>query len=135
MGKTYIGTFKVGHYLEKPTLLLGKPLGKTHFSFGKNLFFVFLRLIILLELLDPYRTTNILSGLARPTLVCQFKIGKLILSMGPRISSDRRVLFLVCRAALVWSLVSLGGSRMDGVAIFCNTSIIVHRWRCPRFIL
>ena len=30
--------------------------------------------------------------------------------------------------------LSLGGSRMDGVVVFCNTSIIVHRWRCLRFV-
>ena len=55
--------------------------------------------------------------------------------MGPRSPSDRRVLFLICRAVLVWSLVNLGGSRIDGVAVFCNNSIIVRRWRCPWFAL
>ena len=37
-----------------------------------------------------------------------------------------------CTAALVWSLVSSGGSRVDGVVSNRLSAIIVHRWRCPR---
>ena len=52
--------------------------------------------------------------------------------MGPRSSSVRHVLFLVCKVALVWRLVSSGGSRVDGVVSNRLSAIIVHRWRCPR---
>ena len=37
-----------------------------------------------------------------------------------------------CAAALVRSLVSSGGSRVDGVASNQLSVLIVHRWRFPR---
>ena len=61
-GKTY---FRKTHYFVRGKKSLGKPV----VVFGKNLFFLFSGLVVILELSDPSRTTNILS-LARPTLVC-----------------------------------------------------------------